>query len=89
MGLTVSRQTAQLKCNRQRQKCRLILAVKKFQGDSNLTISAYLHGLLAPKESLNWKNYQLPKFSKLITLSRYNKTSTTCFIYIYLSIYNP
>ena len=38
------------------QKCRLTLTVKKFQGISNLTISADLHGILAPKEFLNWKN---------------------------------
>jgi len=30
--------------------------VKTFQRISNLTISADLHGLLAPKESLNGKN---------------------------------
>ena len=35
-----------------RQKCRLILIVKKFQGFSVLTISADLHGPLAPEESL-------------------------------------
>ena len=35
-----------------RQKCRLILTVKKFQGFSVLTISADLHGPLAPEESL-------------------------------------
>ena len=39
-----------------RQKCRLILIVKKFQVISNLTISGDLHGLLTPEESLNWKN---------------------------------
>ena len=39
-----------------RQKCRLILNVKKFQGISNLILLAHLHGLLAPEEALNWKN---------------------------------
>ena len=34
----------------------LILTVKEFQGISNLTISADLQGLLAPEESLSWKN---------------------------------
>ena len=35
-----------------RQKCRLILTVKKFQGISkNVTFSADLHGLLASEES--------------------------------------
>ena len=64
MGLSVSRQTAQqftvnlqkmLYLTFNRQKCRLRLTVKKFQSVSNLTISAYLHGILAPKEFLNWK----------------------------------
>ena len=36
-----------------RQKRRLILIVKKFQDISNLNISADLHGLLTPEESLN------------------------------------
>ena len=39
-----------------RQKCRLMLTVKKFQGISNLTLLAHLHGLLAPEEAPNWKN---------------------------------
>ena len=65
MWLTASRQTAQNSIvNRQkslfftvnRQKCRLILMVEKSQFISNLPISADLHGLLAPEESLNWKN---------------------------------
>ena len=34
-----------------RQKFILILIVKTFQGISDLTISADLHGLLAPEES--------------------------------------
>ena len=63
MELTVSRQTAlNLTVNHQkrlflfvnRQKCGVILTVKTFQGFSNLGISADLHGLLAPEESLNW-----------------------------------
>ena len=61
MGLNVSRQTASnLSNDRQRlfftinrQKCRLILTVKKFPGISNLTVSADPHGLLVPEESLN------------------------------------
>ena len=48
-----------------RQKCRLILIVKKFQVISNLTISAALHGLLTPEESLNWKN-QFPCFKNTL-----------------------
>ena len=40
-----------------RKKSRLILTVKKFQGTSNLSISANLHGLHAPEESPNWKNH--------------------------------
>ena len=71
MGLSVSRQTAQqftvnlqkmLYLTFNRQKCRLRLTVKKFQTVSNLTISAYLHGIPAPKEFLNWKNqFSCPK----------------------------
>ena len=62
MGLTVSRQMAQnLTVSRRkrlfftvnRQKCRLIITVNKFPDISNLTISADLHGPLAPEESLN------------------------------------
>ena len=34
-----------------------MLTVKKFQGISNLTLLAHLHGLLAPEEALNWKNH--------------------------------
>ena len=60
MGLTVSRQTAKnLTVNRQkrdnftvnRQKRQLLSAVKRFQGLSNLTISAAHLGLRALKES--------------------------------------
>ena len=40
----------------------LRLIVKKFQSVSNLSIPAYLHGILAPKEFLNWKNqFSCPK----------------------------
>ena len=53
MELTVSRQTA-LNLTVNRQKCGVILTVKTFQGFSNLGISANLHRLLAPEESLNW-----------------------------------
>ena len=53
-----------LKFNRQKRtfftvkrlKCRVILTAKAFQGISNLTILADLHGLLAPEKCLNWKN---------------------------------
>ena len=38
------------------QKCQLILTVRKFRGISNLTISTDPQGILAPEESLNWKN---------------------------------
>ena len=60
MGLTVSRQTAKnLTVNRQKKgkfyrqpsKKQLLLAVKRFQGLSNLIISAVHFGLLALKES--------------------------------------
>ena len=52
MGFIVSRQTAkQFTVNR--QQCRLRLTVRKFQGVSNLTISADLDGIPAPKEFLN------------------------------------
>ena len=46
MGLTVSR-----------QKCRVILTVKTFQGIFILAISADLHGRLAPEESPHLKNH--------------------------------
>ena len=48
-----------LKFNVNRQKCKLILTIKKFHGISNLAflsvlcISADLHGRLAPEESPN------------------------------------
>ena len=41
-----------------RQKCTVILTVKAFQGIANLTISADIHGLLAPEESFGLKNHQ-------------------------------
>ena len=46
MGLTVSR-----------QKCRVILTVKTFQGIFILAISADFHGRLAPEESPHLKNH--------------------------------
>ena len=64
-GFTVSRPTAwQFTVSRQkmlystvnRQKYSLRLTVKKFLGVSNLTVSADLDGIPAPKEFLNWKN---------------------------------
>ena len=75
MGLAVSRQTAyKLTVNRQkkfftvnRQECRLKLTVRKFQDISNLTISADLHGIVAPKESVKWKN-QFPCSQKTLFL---------------------
>ena len=48
-----------------------VLTVKKFQGILDLTISADLHGSLAPEEYLNWKN-QFP-FVVKNTLSRHYK----------------
>ena len=64
-SFTVSRQTAwQFTVSRQkmlystvnRQKCSLRLTLKKFLGISNLSISAELDGIPAPKDFLNWKN---------------------------------
>ena len=55
MRLTISRRKGSFLFTVNRQKCRLILTVKKFQGFSVLTISADLHGPLAPEESL--RNY--------------------------------
>ena len=52
MGLTVNRQNWKkftVNCLKSRQ----ILTVKRFQGISNLSISADFHGLLAAEESLN------------------------------------
>ena len=70
-GFTVSRPTAWqfITVSRQkmlystvnRQKCSLRLTVKKFLGVSNLTISADLDGIPAPKEFPNWKNRSLAK----------------------------
>ena len=60
-----------------RQKCRLRLTVKKFQSVSNLTISAYIHGIRAPKEFLNWK--KKPVLMPKTTLSRqYSTLLRTC-----------
>ena len=70
MGLTVrSRKRLFFAVNR--QKRRLILIVKKFQGIStisNLTIAADPYGLLTPKESLrNWKE-KLPYLTSFLYL---------------------
>ena len=57
--ITVSRASKGLKFNVNRQKCKLILTIKKFHGVSNLAflsvlcISADLHGRLAPEEPPN------------------------------------
>ena len=48
------------------------MTVKKYQGISNLTISADLHGRQAPAESLNWKN-QFPRSQKHTQLALYLK----------------
>ena len=56
MGLTVRRRE-RLFFIFNLQKCTVILTVKTFQGIANLTISADLHGLLAPEESLHLKNH--------------------------------
>ena len=53
-GLKFNRQPSKnVICYRQSPKRRLILTVKKFEGISNLFISADLHGILAPEQSLN------------------------------------
>ena len=51
-----------------RQKCRLMLTVKKFQDISNLIISADLPELLSPKEFQNLKSHAAPMFSKTLPL---------------------
>ena len=52
IGLTVNRKKKVIFYRQpNRQKFILILIVKTFQGISDLTISADLHGLLAPEES--------------------------------------
>ena len=56
MGLTVSRRE-RLFFTVNLQNRTLILTVKTFQGIANLTISADLHGFLAPEESLHLKNH--------------------------------
>ena len=77
MGLTISRANG-LEINRLPSKnvffftvnChkgRLILTVRKFQGILNLTISADIHRLLVPEESLNWKK-QFPCSQKPLCL---------------------
>ena len=62
IGLTASRQKWLL-FTVNRQKCRLILIVQKFQGISILlffSISADHHGLLAPEESSSTLENQFP-----------------------------
>ena len=63
MGLTISSRK-RLFFTVNRQKWRLNLIVKKFQGIltiSNLTFAADLQGLLTPKESLrDWKGKEAP-----------------------------
>ena len=67
MRLAVSRQTAyKLTVNRQksffgvnRRECRLRVTVRNFQSISNLTISADLHGIVAPEESVNSRDYKI------------------------------
>ena len=51
-----------------RQKYRVILTVKTFQGISDLTISADLPGLLAPEESLHLKKTRA-MLSKTLSLN--------------------
>ena len=56
MGFTINRQK-RLFFYLQLSKWILRLTVKRFQCISNFAISsADLHGILAPKESINWKN---------------------------------
>ena len=91
MWLTVSRQTAlNLSVTVKktfffftvnRQKCRLILTVKKFQVIANLTISADFQGILAPQESLKWKN-QFPCPEKTLL-----KTLKLAFTYKYFNFF--
>ena len=82
MGLTVGRQK-RLFFTVNRQKCTVILTVKAFQGIANLTISADIHGLLAPEESLRLKNHE-PCCQN--TLSEHYKTLQQCYILKYLDI---
>ena len=76
MGFSVSRQTAYqftIYLTFNRQKCSLRLTVKMFQGVSNLTVSADLHGSPAPKEFLNWKDqFSCPKTLFLDNTVPYN-----------------
>ena len=69
LGLTFSRPPSQrVFFTVYRQKCRLKFSVEKFHGISNLTISADLHGRLAPEESLNYHN-QFPCSQKNLSRS--------------------
>ena len=72
-GLGLTRGSLQHSDNR--QKCWLLLTVKKIQGTSVPTILADHHGILALEkyESLHLKNKQVPMFSKN-TLFRHHKT---------------
>ena len=48
--------------NLQPSKMQVKINRQKVSSVSNLTISAYLHGLPAPKEFINWKNqFSCPK----------------------------
>ena len=76
MGLTVSRRE-RLFFSVNLQKCTVILTVKTFQGIVNLSISADLHGLLAPEESLHLKNHW-PCCQN--TLSEHYKTLQLCHV---------
>ena len=67
-----------------RQKCSLRLTVKKFLGVSNLTISADLDGIPAPKEFLNWKNQYVLLLKN--TLSRQYSTLQPAYIWEYFEI---
>ena len=59
------------------QKCTAILTVKTFQGNSNLAISADLHGFLTPEEYRNRKN-QFPRSQKHSVLVDITRPYTTC-----------
>ena len=100
MGLTGSRQKAyDLTVSRQkrlssliftvdRQKCKLVLAVKKFQSIANLTISGDLYGLLGSQgiSKLEKPVRPVPMHVVRNTLSRYNKTLQLAYIRKYFKI---
>ena len=56
MGLTVGKGYFLSSTVKNAKNINRQITVKKFQGIPNLTISADIHGHLAPEESLNWKN---------------------------------